>query len=148
MVQRAQRMLGWGILASELSHVFCCILPVLFSLATFLVTFGFLSAMPVFVTQAHDVMHRWEVPMIMGAGVMVMIGWALHTYSVYFDCHTTGCHHGSCRPAKRKTSRLLVIATLLFAVNLAVYMALHYGGDGLLHIEGIAEDLRSGGHGH
>lgn len=138
-MRRLQKLLGFGLLASELSHVFCCILPSLFSLATFLVAVGFLSAMPVFFSDAHDALHDWEVPMIIGSAVMVLLGWGIHFYSVVFDCHTTGCQHGSCQPAKRKTSRILVVASALFVVNVCVYMAVHYGGDGLLDVYAVAD---------
>ncbi|HRQ61364.1 MAG TPA: hypothetical protein PLO23_07640, partial [Alphaproteobacteria bacterium] len=82
-------------------------------------------SVPVLMIDLHDVMHAYELPIIGVSGLLIVLGWALHAYSLKMDCHDSGCCHPPCTPVKRTSSRFLVIATVLFAVNVAVYMGLH-----------------------
>ena len=78
----------------------------------------------------HDVMHGYEVPMIIASGAILLIGWALHWYSEKLNCHDT-CSHGPCESKKNKVHTLLIVATVLFAVNVTVYMVFHRGVDAI-----------------
>lgn len=128
-IRRFQDVMSYFVVLSEVSHVFCCVLPTIFSLLTVLVGMGVLGATPLWMEGAHDVMHAWEVPIIVTSGVIVAIGWALHLISKRMDCHDTGCGHGPCDTKKNKTLTVLRIATVLFLVNTAIYVAVHLPQD-------------------
>lgn len=130
LMQKLQNTLFWTIVASETSHVFCCVLPTVVSLASLLSGLGLVSALPAGVLSFHDFMHRWEIPLIIFSGVVLALGWALHIISVRIDCHDSGCGHEPCAPKKRRTTGILKIATALFAVNTSVYFAFHAHGFG------------------
>ena len=125
MHEKHQKRLYWAILLSETSHIFCCVLPTLFSLLSILAGIGLVAAIPGWLTDFHDIMHDWEVPMIMLSATVVALGWALHFYSQKIDCHDTGCHHGPCGPKKKMASRILIAATILLAFNVTIYFGFH-----------------------
>ncbi|MCD8494189.1 MAG: hypothetical protein LRY39_02110 [Alphaproteobacteria bacterium] len=126
-MQKIRKTLNVAILLSELSHVFCCVLPTLFSLLSLLAGLGILAAVPVMMVEVHDMIHKYELWVIGFSGSMIGLGWLLHHHSMKVDCHDTGCHHPPCTPVKRKTSKFLVVATVLFAVNVLVYGIVHRG---------------------
>lgn len=126
-IKRAQNLVSWMVILSEVSHVFCCVLPTMFSVITLLVGFGLIGTMPLWMDQMHHVMHNWEVPVILASGVIVSIGWALNRMSRKMDCHDSGCVHGSCSPTKKNNVRILRIATFLFLINVSVYLLFHRG---------------------
>lgn len=119
--------MSWAVLVSECSHVFCCVLPTVFSILSVLVGLGLVGAVPVWMDALHHVMHDWEVPIILFSGLVVLAGWALHLYSQKLDCHDTGCVHGGCAPKKNRNLTILKIATVLFVVNVTIYMVFHRG---------------------
>ncbi len=124
-MKRTQKLTSYLALISEVSHVFCCVLPSIFSILTMMVGLGILGAVPVGMTQFHDLMHGWEVPIMIASGAILLLGWALHMISEKLDCRSTGCEHEPCTPKKKKTSRILKIATLLFVINVGVYTFVH-----------------------
>lgn len=126
-MKKVRKTLNAAILISELSHVFCCVLPTVFSVLTLLAGLGVLAAVPVLMVHLHDFIHRYELWVIGFSGAMIGLGWLLHHHSLKVDCHDTGCHHPPCGPVKRTTSKFLVVATVLFAVNLIVYGVVHQG---------------------
>lgn len=126
-MHKIRKTLNWAILFSELSHVFCCVLPTVFSVITLLAGLGVLAAVPVLMVHVHDFIHHYELWVIGFSGLMIALGWVLHRHSLKVDCHDTGCHHPPCTPAKGKTSKFLLIATVLFAVNIFVYGIVHMG---------------------
>ncbi len=126
-MQKIQRTLNIAIILSETSHVFCCVLPTLVSLASLLAGIGVIGSLPVGMLVVHDFLHAWELPIIIGSGIVIALGWALQNYSRQVDCHDTGCGHGPCGPKKKKSSTLLKVATLLFVVNVLVYSVFHRG---------------------
>lgn len=126
-MQKLQKTLTLAIIASETSHVFCCVLPTLFSVLSLLAGVGLVSGMPVWIESLHEQLHAWEVPMIAFSGSVVLFGWALYAYSRRIDCHNTGCHHGACAPRKKTASKILKVATILFVVNVSVYLIFHRG---------------------
>lgn len=113
------------IVVSEISHVFCCVLPSIFSILTMMVGLGIMGALPVGLTQFHDMMHGWELTIIITSAAILAFGWALHVISERLDCHNTGCGHEPCTPKKKKTARVLKFATILFLVNVSIYALVH-----------------------
>ncbi len=124
-IKRAQGMFSWVVVLSEISHIFCCVLPSVFSVLTVLVGLGLIGALPVWMESLHHVMHDWEIPLIAMSGFVLVIGWSLHFISKKIDCHDTGCGHEPCGKKKDKTARILQIATLLFVINVSIFLSLH-----------------------
>ncbi len=124
-IKRASGIFSWAVVLSELSHVFCCVLPSVFSILTILVGMGLIGAMPVWMEGLHELMHGWELPLIIMSGSVLVLGWALHFISKSMDCHDTGCEHEPCEPKKKNTALVLKVATLLFVVNIAIYLSIH-----------------------
>lgn len=124
-MKKVQKTVNIAVILSETSHVFCCVLPTVFSIVSVMAGLGMVSAMPLWLESVHEAMHDWEVPLIVFSGLMISLGWGLHVYSQKIDCHDTGCHHPPCAPVKKKNNRLLIIATVLFAVNALIYFGLH-----------------------
>lgn len=134
-MRRVQGFFNWVIIASETSHVFCCVLPTVFSVISMMMGVGMVSSMPGWMESLHGIMHEWEIPMIAFSGGVVLIGWALYYVSKRMDCHDTGCTHGPCGPKKKTTATILKIATVLFVVNVSIYLVFHRGAEtlGLYH---------------
>ena len=124
-MERIQKTIFWAVLASEFSHIFCCVLPAVVSLLSLMAGLGIFTVMPSGLVTLHELIHTWEVPMIIGSAVILATGWGLHALSVKLDCHNTGCVHEPCTPKKKKSSRLLMVATALFAINISIYAFLH-----------------------
>lgn len=116
---------GWAVLASELSHVFCCVLPTLVTIMGVLSSAGLIAGAPDFIEKIHDTIHHYEVPIIVFSGVMVALGWVFHLSTRTVDCHATGCVHPPCDQKKVTNSKILLVATALFAVNLVIYFGIH-----------------------
>lgn len=123
--KKLQKRLSLAIILSEMGHVFCCVLPSIFSILSVFVSAGVISVMPPFMAVWHEAVHRWEVPIILFSGALLSFGWVLHAYSRRLDCQDTGCHHPPCAPVKKKSSKLLLVATALFTINVLVYLAIH-----------------------
>lgn len=124
-MQRVQKALSWVIVLSECSHVFCCVLPTAISIMGLLAGVGLVSVLPAAILEFHGTMHRWELPMIALSGIVLALGWLAHVVSVRIDCHSTGCSHGPCQPAKMKASAVLRIASGLFVFNTIIYVIFH-----------------------
>lgn len=125
--ERIKSGLYWAILASEASHIFCCVLPTLASVLSLLVGAGLISTMPGFILTLHGWVHNYEIPALVFAGVVLLLGWLFQLVSWRIDCHSTGCCHDSCAPRKKNALRILWIATALFVFNLTIYTTLHTG---------------------
>ncbi len=119
-----------ALLVSETSHIFCCVLPTVFSIASVLSGIGIISTLPTGWIEVHDLLHHWEVPMIMVSGIILALGWGLHYYSEHMGPHEQHkhCCDGHCGPSAQKKNKIhtiLKITTILFAVNVTVYFAFH-----------------------
>lgn len=125
MKDNHRKAIVWAVLLSESSHVFCCVLPTVFSVLSLLSGAGMISVMPAFVSNMHETLHHYELPMIGASAAILLLGWGLHLYSQKIDCHDTGCAHGPCEGKKNKTHLLLMIASLLFVANVSVYALFH-----------------------
>ncbi len=126
-MERIQRAIFWAIVVSETGHVFCCVLPTIISLASLLAGVGMLSILPAGILAFHELMHKWELPMIALSAAVLGLGWILNAISERIDCHSTGCHHGPCKPKKLSAKGILIFATALFVFNTAIYFLFHYG---------------------
>ncbi len=118
----------WAVVLSEFSHVFCCVLPTIFTLTSLAVNVGLLGAASPWVPwldAAHHALHNYELPIIAFSGVMVALGWLAFTASRKADCHNTGCVHPPCDPVKERNKKILTFATALFVCNIAIYVVVH-----------------------
>lgn len=121
-----QKHFGWAVIASELSHVFCCVIPTLVTVLSVFANFGlFVMSPDGWLMNIHNVMHHYEIPIILFSGAMVALGWVAHLFSRRVDCHDTGCGHPPCSPQKTKNYRILAIATILFIINIIIYFGVH-----------------------
>ncbi len=128
LMQKIQRTIFWTILASETTHVFCCVLPTIVSIMSLLSGMGLIAVMPSWMSSFHDMMHAWELPVIMFSGVLLLLGWVLYAVSRRIDClKDAGCHHEPCAPKKKSAANILLLATALFIINTSIYMTLHRG---------------------
>ena len=126
---KLKKTIFWTILVTESSHIFCCVLPTIFSLLSLLVGLGVVGIMPLWLEAFHSAVHSWEVPLLMTSAFVIALGWGLHSYSRKIDCHDTGCAHGACEPRKDRSLLILQIATALFVINALVYVFLHRPAD-------------------
>lgn len=124
-MQRLQDTIFWTIMASQATHLFCCVLPTVISLLSLLGGAGLLTLLPPGFPALHETLHAYEVPLLLFSGAALLIGWGLHRLSVRLDCHSTGCAHGPCGPKKKNASLALKIASLLFFVNIVIYTVFH-----------------------
>jgi ABC-type Fe3+ transport system permease subunit len=124
-MEKHQKRILWAVLISETSHIFCCVLPIVFSILSLLTGAGFLSAMPPGLVWFHDLMHRYELPMILISGVILGLGWLILWQAKRNDCHSHGCVHEPCGPKKNLSRLILIFATVLFVVNVSVYTLFH-----------------------
>jgi len=139
-MQKLQKFLNFTVLATETSHVFCCVLPTVFSIAGLLAGVGLIGAIPPGIESLHDIVHDWEMPIIAASGVILLLGWLVYFYAQKIDCHEGGCAHGPCEPSKKRSSKVLKIATVLFVVNVSIYFFVHRPIDQQNHAHDHAEE--------
>lgn len=96
-----------------------------FSLLSLMSGLGIIAALPPGMEFLHHALHDYEIPMIITSGVIIAIGWGLHYIAYRIDCHNTGCVHGPCGPKKKRSAKVLLIATGLFTLNVAAYFLIH-----------------------
>jgi cytochrome b subunit of formate dehydrogenase len=126
-MQKLQSFIYWACVTSEISHVFCCGLPMVFSVLSLLSGVGLITVMPAGLVTIHEALHAYEIPMIATSGVIILLGWALHYIAYRMDCRSTGCVHEPCKPKKKRSAKVLVVATALFVLNVSGYVLLHHG---------------------
>ncbi len=119
------RGISWVVITTAVSHVFCCVLPGIFSVLSLMASFGMISVLPSFMESWHGFIHVWETPIIIGSAVLLTFGWIAYGISSRIDCHNTGCEHSSCTPKKKHSAKIIWGATILFAINLSIYLMLH-----------------------
>ena len=124
-MQRFQSFIYSACITSEISHIFCCGIPLLFSLMSLLSGLGIIAVMPVGLDNLHNIIHNYEMPIIMASGFILALGWGLHYIAYRIDCRSTGCHHEPCTPKKKRSGKVLMIATALFILNVSVYFFFH-----------------------
>lgn len=122
-MDKINRHILTGVIASESIHVFCCVLPMVFSLMSLLIG---VAGLPLFVIEAHHLIHRYELPMIVVSAIILGLSWGVYALSRKLNCQTEGtCCHTPCTPKKDRTKIVMVIATLLFIGNVAIYLGFH-----------------------
>lgn len=124
-MQKIQNFIYWACVGSEISHIFCCGLPMVFSVMSLASGLGLMAAMPASLEFLHHAIHDYEIPMIMMSGLVILMGWALHYVAYRIDCRSTGCAHGPCAPKKKRSSKVLMVATGLFIFNVSGYFLIH-----------------------
>lgn len=124
-MQKYHKSIFWAIIASEASHIFCCVLPAVFSILSLLGGLGLIVSMPGWMESLHEVMHRWEVPMIALSVLVIGLGWGLYLYGGDARCADHECSHGSCSSHKKFSKRILLAATVLLVFNLTIYFVFH-----------------------
>lgn len=124
-MERLQNKFMWAVLLSETTHIFCCVLPSAVSIMSLMANVGLMSAVPGGLDRLHDMIHNYEIPLIIFSGIMLALGWALHVIARRLDCRSTGCAHEPCGPTKKRSLRIMQIATILFAANLTIYSVFH-----------------------
>jgi hypothetical protein len=136
-MEKMKRGLFWGLIASESVHIFCCVLPTIFSVLSLMAGMGMIATMPGFIDEAHHIIHDFEIPMIIISGMILILGWGLYFYSRRISCRTQGsCSHEPCTPKKDRTRLFMVLATILFFVNITVYFTFHQPMDvAPVHVE-------------
>jgi hypothetical protein len=118
-MHRISKWSGHLSVLAALSHIFCCGLPLVASI----VSLGASAGGTIGVSALHDALHVWELEIIIFSGAML----ALSAVSIYIarqiDCHTEGhCHHEPCKPKKNLSLNLFLLATVIFAINVSVYV--------------------------
>lgn len=132
--KKTQNLLSWVVITSEVSHVFCCVLPSAFSILTLMVGMGLISTMPIWMDDLHHVMHDYEIPMMIISAIVLILGWGIHYIARKIDCRDNSCcAHEPCAPKKIRSFRILKIATILFAVNVFIYTTFHMPTDEHAH---------------
>lgn len=124
-MERLQGIINIVAVTSEISHFFCCGIPILFSIFSLIMSLGLSASMPMGLDHLHHIMHDYERPMMMVSAVIILLAWALHYVAYRIDCHSTGCGHGACSPKKKRSATILIVATVLFAINVSAYFAIH-----------------------
>ncbi len=150
-MSRFHRHLSVAVLISEFSHVFCCVLPTLFTVLSFAANLGLITVLPGFILDWHEHIHAYEVPIIIVSGLMLAIGWGVHLSSRRVDCHDHGCGHPPCDTRKTTNSRILIGASILFALNISIYAFVHKNVLHLAYFEAPAahsEHHEGDGHAH
>lgn len=145
-MQKLQKIINATAIATETSHIFCCVLPTIFSLLSLLVGLGVIGAVPASVTYFHDLIHDWEIPIIVLSGVVITFGWWLHDYASKMDCASMGPAHEVCESRKNTSAKVLKIATVLFVINVSVYFLVHRPIDQYNHNHGSHDIVREDAH--
>ena len=131
-MERYRKTLLAAILISETSHIFCCVLPTVFSIVSVLSGIGIISTLPTGWRHVHDMLHHYEVPMIIFSAIVLALGWGMHWYTEHMGPHEQHkhCCDGHCGPKGAKKNNIhtiLKIATILFFVNVTIYLVFHRG---------------------
>jgi hypothetical protein len=127
-MKKRKTFILWAIIVSESSHIFCCVLPTLFSLLAILTNLGMFVMPAAFVT-FHETLHHWEFPIVMVSGLILAMGWGLHWHSLRGEECPSGCKHHTdkAHPSVSKTHLILKIASVLFVINVFVFLVIHRG---------------------
>lgn len=124
-MQKISKNFGIAVLMAEFSHVFCCVLPTVFTILSFAANLGMISTLPVWLMDVHEAIHNFEIPIILASSAMVCFGWAAHFMSRKVDCHDTGCAHPPCTPTKDRNQKILIIASVLLVCNVIIFAVVH-----------------------
>lgn len=121
----SHRSLGWAVLVSELGHVFCCVLPTLFTILSFGANVGLIGEAPGFLTVLHEQIHHYEIPIILFSGGMVAVGWVIYIVGLHFVAGHRDCGGFACEKGAVRNRIILIVASFLFAVNVFIFAFVH-----------------------
>jgi hypothetical protein len=121
--QRLTKISNATVIVAELSHIFCCGLPLLMAVLATSMQVGVSSSL----LFLHYKLHAYEIPILIGSGLLLVVGLLLQYISHRLDCRSTGCHHEPCAPKKMKVSKLFIFAVAMYAVNIAIYVLTDHG---------------------
>ena len=121
-MEKLRRNIVWLVVASEISHLFCCVLPTLAAVLSLAVGVGLL---PTAFTRLHDFIHGYEIPVILFSALMLVLGWWAYWLAKRTDCHSLGHDEHACHKTTDRSKVYLLVGTGLFAVNLCIFLALH-----------------------
>ena len=138
--EKLQRNIALAIIMAESTHIFCCVIPTIVTLISLLSSVGVISQVPVLLLDFHEVLHAYEIPIILFSGAMLGLGWALYTISRRVECQKDHCepHETVCAPQKNNSYTVLLIATAIFTINIVVYSVVHLPYAHLLHEQEVA----------
>lgn len=122
LMEKLRRNIIWLVIASEVSHLFCCVLPTLAAVLSLAVGVGML---PTALAGLHEIIHGYEVPVIIFSAIMLLLGWGAYRMAIKTDCHALGHDEHTCHRTSDRSKIYLLIGTGLFFVNLTIYLALH-----------------------
>jgi len=72
-LQGFQKHIGWAVLLSELSHVFCCVIPTLVTVLSAFANVGLLVVSPDgMLMNIHNAMHEYEIPVIVAMSIVMI----------------------------------------------------------------------------
>jgi hypothetical protein len=121
ILSRLSHTANSAILATIFSHFLCCGLPVLVNILALVAGVGVFSAMVPWVDQMHEVLHQYEAILLAFSALALGFGYFVHRASAKRDCATESCNHEPCEPKKRQSRIILIVASVLFLVNLASF---------------------------
>ena len=79
--------------------------------------------LPAAFSKLDQFVDQFSVPILCFSILMLTFGWGLQILSDRTeDCHASGCTHPPCGPSKAQSKRILWGATLLFLLNLSVFI--------------------------
>lgn len=133
-----RRHLAWAVILTEFSHVLCCVLPTIVTLLSLVSSLGVAIQVPSVISDLHEALHAYERPIIVFSAAMLMLGWALYALSRWVECQKTHCepHETVCAPQKNNTHTVLIVASVLFALNVMIYFTIHVHLDAWMHAQG------------
>lgn len=133
--EKINKSIMYGMITSEIMHIFCCVLPTLFSFMSLLAGIGIISTMPGFVSYMHNAIHNHEIQIISASGLILSLGWVLYLYAKKLNCseESKNCCHEPCAPKKDRTKIVMIIATVLFTINVITYFGFHRNSDAHKH---------------
>jgi len=85
-MQNLNRYVSITAVASEITHLFCCGLPMLFSILSFFSSLGLMASMPTPLEYIHEALHGFEIPLITISATLIIAGWALYFVSKRINC--------------------------------------------------------------
>lgn len=115
-----QKITSTFLMLTAFGHFFCCVLPLVATFTSLAATAGLVAI--------NSPMIQWfeshEVQIFIIAGLMILVSGIIQFVSEKIDCHDTGCVHEPCAPKKNWSHKLFVASTILYSVNLVVFLSL------------------------
>ncbi|MEM8971411.1 MAG: hypothetical protein AAGD43_05015 [Pseudomonadota bacterium] len=110
-------------LLAELSHIFCCGLPIFIAVMSAGSQIGFGGAFVVF----HRFIHDYELHILIGSGLLLAFGFGLHIFSHWMECHSPEHNHHKSKPKRFRIGWIFSIALILYVANLSFYFISGHG---------------------